>query len=83
MKKEFSRLKHEEIDTKEKAEAALLALPEDTYRRLKGKMLSVIEELKLEEEVTVQAKAKMVSLLKMVANNESNLVKAVISALGK
>jgi hypothetical protein len=78
MKKERLRIRPEEIETKEGAKSALEGVSEDSFRRLKGKILNVIEELGLVEELSIETKLKVITLLKAVANNESAIIKKAL-----
>lgn len=80
-KKEFFRIKIEEINDRQSALKALSILAEDTYRRTKGKTLSILESLNLDQNSEELHKKMLIGYLKSIANGQADVVNAILDQL--
>lgn len=80
-RREFSRIKIEDIKDRETALRALSMLPEDTYRRTKGKALSILEGVGLDKNSEDLHKKMLIGYLKSIANGQADIVYTILDHL--
>jgi len=81
LRKDFSRIKIEDINDRESALKALSMLPEDTYRRTKGKTLSILEGVGLDKNSEDLHKKMLIGYLKSIANGQSDIIYTILEHL--
>ena len=80
-RKDFSRIKIEEVTDRQSAISALSVLAEDTYRRTKGKTLSILESLGLDQNSEELHKKMLIGYLKSIANSQADIIYAILENL--
>lgn len=78
---DFSKIKMEDIGSREDAINALSRITENTYRRMKGKVLSVFESIGLDEEAAATNKKALIGHIKTICNFQAETINEIIKKI--